>query len=801
MKKKFVEKLGKERLFFDGGTGTVLQLCGLLPGEPPEVMNDRAPWEVKSLHIKYIRAGADIIKTNSFGINPLRYSDYERRLRSAVDIAKEAVRESGREAYVALDIGPSGRLIEPFGDLPFEDAVAAFKECGRLAEELGADLVLIETMSDLMEVKAALLGVKEGTSLPVIVTCAFGSDGRMTTGGTPAAALALIEGMGADAVGVNCSTGPREMLPIAEELCRLSSIPVVANPNAGLPTVKDGVTAYDVDQREFSAVMRAMAEAGVSVLGGCCGTTPEYISSLCDAVRDIPYTPPVEKDVTLVSSFARAVQLGKEPVIVGERINPTGKPKMKAALREGDVSYILSEAVAEEDEGAHILDVNMGLADIDERAWLVRAVRELQTVTPLPLQLDTGRCDALEGAIRIYGGKPIVNSVNGSQNSINSVLPLVKKYGAAVIALTMDESGIPDTVEGRVEIAERIVLAAESYGIRKRELIFDPLTLTVASGDNNALVTLGTVRELKRRGYKCALGVSNVSFGLPERDAINSAFFTEALWSRLDLAIVNPHSPSMMNAYYSYLALSGKDRGCIGYVRDVRAVGTAVSSVQKKSCIEEERSLGYAIERGFADMAEAECVRLLESKSALEVINGEIIPALNRVGDAFEGKRIFLPNLLSSAEAASRAFAEIKARQTRADVGGRAVLLATVKGDIHDIGKNIVKLMLESYGYKVVDLGRDVAPERVLEALRSSDADIVGLSALMTTTLPAMEQTVALIHREMPHVRVMVGGAVLTETYAESIGAYYAPDAISAVKLVEVLRSSYGGEKNPLKSN
>lgn len=787
MKRNILERLKTDRLIFDGGTGTVLLGRGLSAGEAPEVMNGRDPDGVKSLHIEYIKAGADIIKTNSFGINSLRYEDYEERLSEAVSIAKAAVRESGKDAYIAMDVGPTGRMLEPLGDLPFSQAVEVFGRNARLAEELGADLILIETMSDLYETKAALLGVKENSSLPVFVTCAFGSDGKLLTGGTPAAALAMLEGMGADAIGVNCSVGPRELLPIVRELCSLSSTPVIVNPNAGLPTVKGGVTEYDVKPSEFASLMREMADLGAGLLGGCCGTTPEYIRELCSAVRDIPYTPPAQKDITLVSSFARAVELGKGPVIVGERINPTGKPRLKAALREGNVSYILSEAIAEEEEEAHILDVNMGLADIDECRWLTRAVRELQAVTPLPLQLDTGNATALEAAMRIYCGKPVVNSVNGAKESIDRVFPLVKKYGGSVIALTMDDVGIPETVEGRVEIAERIARAADSYGINRKELIFDPLTLTVASGSDNALVTLGAVRELKRRGYKCALGVSNVSFGLPERDAINSAFFTEALWSGLDLAIVNPHSPYMMNSYFSYLALSGKDSGCLGYVRDVRKLGTEIKNAVEKKADTGAASLAYAVEKGLPDMAKAECLKLLESENGLDIVNRHIIPALGRVGEGFEAKRLFLPNLLMSAEAASAAFAEIKARTPKAEENGRQIVLATVKGDIHDIGKNIVKLIFESYGYRVTDLGRDVPPEAVLKALRDTGAPLVGLSALMTTTLPAMAETADLVHRELPGVKVLVGGAVLTETYAKSIGAYYTPDAISAVKLADTL--------------
>ena len=784
--KKITERIRNERLFFDGGTGTVLQRAGLLPGEPTEVMNSRARDEVLELHLAYLRAGADIIKTNTFGINKLKCDDVEGELTLAVGIAKEAVRLSGKEAYVAFDVGPTGRMLKPFGDLDFEEAVEIFATNMRLAESLGADLILIETMSDLFETKAAVLAAKENSSLPIFVTCAFGADGKLLTGATPEAVVAMLEGLGVDAIGMNCSVGPEHMLMLLPELLECSSTPIILNPNAGLPEMVNGETVYSLSPEAFAEVMTKAALMGATVLGGCCGTTPEHIRALCKAAADVPVSLPEKKDLTLVSSYTHAVRVGGVSKIVGERINPTGKPRLKEALRSGDVSYILSVALSEEEHGADILDVNVGLADVDEGAMMTRVIKEIQSVCDLPLQIDTGKGDVMESAMRIYSGKPLLNSVNGSRESMDSVFPLVRKYGAAVVALTMDEGGIPETAEERVEIAERIVKEAEKYGIDKKELIFDPLTLTVASGADNANVTLEAVRMLKARGYKCTLGVSNVSFGLPERDVINSAFYTAALFAGLDLAIINPESEAMMNAYRAYMALSAKDDGCRKYV-DYISGKTSAPKVEKTAKV--DTPLGELIEKGLKTEAKAKTEALITTRDALDIINSEIIPALDRVGRGFEEKRIYLPGLLMSAEAANAAFSVIRERTPAAKTGnGHKIVLATVKGDIHDIGKNIVKLIFESYGYEVIDLGRDVPTAHILWALRESGAELLGLSALMTTTLPAMEETVAMVKKELPRVKIIVGGAVLTGTYAKKIGAdFYAPDAISAVRYVDTV--------------
>lgn len=785
---KITDAIRQRRLFFDGGTGTVLQSCGLLPGEPTEVMNHRAPEAVKQLHKEYLKAGADIIKTNTFGINILKCDNVEKELTLALKIARDAVCESGKEAYIAFDVGPTGRMLKPFGDLDFEKAVEIFAVNMRCAEQLGADVILIETMSDLFEVKAAVIAAKENSSLPVFVTCAFGQDGKLLTGATPEAAITMLEGLGVDAVGMNCSVGPEHMIALLPEILECASVPVILNPNAGLPSVTDGRTVYDVSAEQFADMMAQACRDGATIVGGCCGTTPEYIKALCEKAATVEAAVPEKKNHTAVSSYTHAERIGGVSKIIGERLNPTGKPRLKEALRSSDVSYLLSVALSEEESGAHILDLNVGLADIDEKAMMISAVREIQAVCSLPLSIDTGRYDVMESAMRIYCGKPVLNSVNGSEQSMASVFPLVKKYGAVVIALTMDENGIPDTAKGRVAIAKRIIAEAKRYGVDTKDIVFDPLTLTVASGDNNARVTLEAVRELKALGYKCSLGVSNVSFGLPERDVINANFYTAALFSGLDLAIINPESEAMMNAYLAHNALDGADEGCRKYVQMISGRKTQpISEARVRGSV----TLREAIEKGLKEEARVICEGLLNSKDALEVINEEIIPALDEVGVGFEEKRIFLPGLLMSAEAANSAFALIREKTPKSAVKNKGkIVLATVKGDIHDIGKNIVKLIFESYGYDVTDLGRDVDTDRIISALESTGARILGLSALMTTTLPAMEETVALVKKELPRVKIMVGGAVLTKTYAERIGAdFYAPDAISGVRFADAIVS------------
>ena len=787
--RNILERIKSERLYFDGGTGTVLQKSGLMPGESPEILNRRAPEVIRKLHLDYIAAGADIIKTNTFGINALKSESVEDELAIALGIARDAVTLSGKEVYVAFDVGPTGRMLKPFGDLDFEDAVEIFARNMRCAEALGADLILVETMSDIYELKAAVLAARENSSLPVFVTCAFGADGKLLTGADPLAVIAMLEGLGVSALGMNCSVGPDKMKSTLEAFVKYSSLPIIVNPNAGLPTVKDGESVYDLDADGFAASVAELCDMGATVLGGCCGTTPEYIARLVEATKNKPYFLPQEKDITVASSYTHGVIIGESSRIVGERLNPTGKPKLREALKNNDISSVLSIALEQEMAGAHILDVNAGVAGIDEASVLSKMVSEIQSVTDLPLQIDTGSPEAMERALRIYSGKPLINSVNGSKESLGKILPLAKKYGGALIALTMDERGIPEDADGRVEIAERIAKAAAEYGIRSCDLIFDPLVLTVASGADNANVTLEAMRRIKEMGYKCSLGVSNVSFGLPDRDRLNASFYTAALFMGLDLAIINPSSESMMSAYRSYMAISGKDSACsdyVSYVAKLSADNENAESVNVKSA---DISLSAAIERGLKADSAAIAERLLGSLEPLEVINNEIIPALNKVGSDFEKGIIYLPGLLMSAEAANAAFSVIRERADVTSESSGKIILATVKGDIHDIGKNIVKLIFESHGYSVIDLGRDVSKEDILDTVKKNPDAILGLSALMTTTLSAMEDSVALVKRECPKTKIMVGGAVLTESYSKSIGAdFYAPDALSAVKYANEIK-------------
>lgn len=789
MKKLSVtEALKKKRLYFDGGTGTVLQSYGLPAGTPPESMLISEPDAVRRLHREYYLAGADIIKTNTFGVNSLKYENYAEYIKRALEVASSA-RDEFPDRYIALDIGPLGRMLKPLGELDFEDAVVAFANTVRAAEGLGADLILIETMTDIYEMKAAVLAAKENSNLPIFATVVFDESGKLLTGASPEAVVSVLEGFGVSALGVNCSLGPDKLMPVVERMLKVASVPVIVNPNAGLPVMRDGRAGFDIDSSEFSRLMAEMAAFGCSILGGCCGTTPEYIRETVEKTNSLPYSYPEKKNICTFSSYTTALTVGDTPLLIGERINPTGKPRLKEALRSGDMSYILNEAISEEESGAHALDVNVGLPDIDEAYMMRRAVTEIQAVCSLPLQIDSNDPRVLEAAMRIYNGKPLVNSVNGKEESMRAVFPLVKKYGGAVIALTMDERGIPADSETRVEIAKKILAVAGEYGLSRSDVIFDPLAMTVSSDKSAAHVTLKTVRELKNMGCLTSLGVSNVSFGLPSRDSINATFFTLAMNEGLDLAIINPHSRKMMDAYYSFVAVTGKDESFSRYIEYASAQTDLVPTVSavKKAESGGEITLGKAIIKGLSRDAATLARQMLSEREPLEVINDEIIPALTEVGDRFESGRAYLPELLMSAEAANAAFDEVKKKMSRAEGESQSkIVLATVKGDIHDIGKNIVKTLLESYGYEIIDLGRDVSPEKIYETARDSGVRLVGLSALMTTTVHAMRETVALIKEKLPGCEVMVGGAVLNAEYAESMGAHhYAKDAMGAVKIAQ----------------
>ena len=782
-------------LYLDGGMGTLLQKQGLLAGELPERRNLSHPEDIKSIHRAYFDAGSNVVSTNTFGANSLKFSHGELAeiIAAAVRNARAAQRESvgTQETWVALDIGPTGRMLKPYGDLDFEDAVSVFAETVRLGVENGVDLIFIETMSDTYETKAALLAAKENSDLPVFVSNAYGEDGKLLTGADPLAVIAMLEGMGADAIGVNCSFGPKALSETVKKYLQYASVPVLFKPNAGLPRTVDGVTAYDVSPEEFAKEIEALACLGVRAVGGCCGTTPAYIAETVRETAGIAPPPVTKKSISCVASYTHAVVLGNVPVLIGERINPTGKPRFKEALRAADVDYILREGLKEEECGVDILDVNVGLPEIDEKEMLCRVVTELQSVCDLPLEIDTASPVAMEAALRRYNGKALINSVNGKEESLRAVLPLVKKYGGVVVALTLDESGIPEKAEERVKIARRVLEEAARLGIDKKDVIVDPLAMAVSADANAAKETLRAVALLHDElGVNTSLGVSNVSFGLPARDVVNASYFTLALGNGLSAAIMNPYSLEMMKAYYAFLALKGWDDRFEKYIRFAATLPTAESASAAQPAV--QKSIGRladAIIKGVKGEAAALARAMLAEKDALTLIKEDIVPALDVVGDGFEKKTVYLPQLLMSAEAASSAFEVIRESMPSGHTKNKcAVVLATVKGDIHDIGKNIVKMLLENYGFSVFDLGRDVAPERVLQAVLEKNAALVGLSALMTTTVPAMEETVRLIKEKAPCCKVMVGGAVLTPEYARAIGAdAYGKDAMEAVRYAQAV--------------
>lgn len=800
----FSEFLKDNIVYLDGGMGTLLQAKGLKPGDAPERWNISHPDVICGIHRDYFDAGSNIVCTNTFGANTLKYSkdELEKIIRAAVKNAADARAQSSSagEKFIALDIGPSGKLLKPLGDLDFEDAVGAFAETVRIGTSCGVDLILIETMNDSYETKAALLAAKENSDLPVIVCNAYGEDGKLMTGASPAAMAAMLEGMGAAALGANCSLGPRQLRGVAMELLQNASVPVILKPNAGLPRSVDGKTVFDVTAEDFSDEVCELVKKGIRVVGGCCGTTPAYIKALTDKTRGMTPVPVRDKNLTVVSSYTHAVKLGKAPILIGERINPTGKKRFKQALLENDMDHILAEGVKQQEKGVHILDVNVGLPGIDEVTVLKNAVCELQAVIDLPLQIDTSDIRAMEAALRRYNGKAMINSVNGKEESMEAVFPLVKKYGGVVVALTLDENGIPATADGRVEIAEKILRRAAAYGIGKNDIVFDTLTMTVSADNTAALTTLEALRRIKNGlGCHTSLGVSNVSFGLPCRDAVNSVFFAMALENGLSAAIMNPYSADMMKTYYTYNALSGLDENCAAYIgasdsfAAVPSPGTAAPAAAARTAEDFSSELQRAVVKGLRDRAADITRELLVSIPPLDIVNNEIIPALNIAGTGFENKTVYLPQLLMSAEAAKSAFEVIKTHVSGSGkTAGKGVfVIATVHGDIHDIGKNIVKLLLENYGFDVVDLGKDVPPETVAEAVVRLHAPLAGLSALMTTTVPAMEETIKLLREKAPWCRTVVGGAVLTQEYADKIGAdKYAKDAMETVRYAESVISS-----------
>lgn len=789
----FKEQFGSRLLFCDGAMGTMLQSLGLPVGKRADHWSIEQPDKVKSVHLKYLECGCNIITANTFSAPAGGDYTPEQIAEAGVRVAKAAVAESGRKAFVALDMTSTGELLEPFGSLTLDDAYEGFARTVRAGEAAGADLILIETMTDTAEIKAAVLASKENSSLPVVVTFTVDEDGRLMNGADIITAAALIESLGADGVGLNCGFGPEKMLEFVPGLLSFTTLPVLINSNAGMPNVIDGKTVYDVDALQFAESAEKLVRLGCAAVGGCCGTTPEHISALVEHCSPIGICQKSEVNrKSFVSSRCKTVFFGDKTVIIGERINPTGKPKLRAALQEGNLEYLCGEATSQESAGADILDVNVGISQIDEAKVLAEAVKSVQQVTTLPLQIDTSDVKALENALRVYVGKPLINSVNGSEESMSTVLPLAAKYGAMVVGLTLDDKGIPETAEGRIEIAKRIINRAAQYGIDKSDIIIDPLTMTISTADNGAIPTLQALDVLKNEiGVHTVLGVSNISFGLPNREKINSTFFSLAMQNGLSAGIVNPLNAAMMDAYYSFNALFARDPGCLEYIANNAVIGHSEQTVVvNKPEAPKADNLRSAVVSGLAEKSAQLTKSLLVEKTPLEIIDGMLIPALDETGKLFEEKKLFLPQLLLSAKAATAAFDVIKS--AIAQSGGSEnkkgkIILATVKGDVHDIGKNIVKVLLENYGYDVIDLGKDVSPETIVERTKADNVKLVGLSALMTTTVPNMAQTIALLRSEH-NCRVMVGGAVLTAEYADEIGAdFYCKDAMASVRCAEKL--------------
>ena len=784
----------------DGGFGTLLQARGLRPGESPHDWNVEHPADVTAIHAAYRAAGSDIVLSNTFGANRLKYTGGH-ELSRVIDAAMACARAAGPGA-VALDVGPTGRLLKPAGDLDFEEAYAAFAEEVRMGAAAGADLVFVETMSDMLELKAAVLAAKESCALPVFATVALDANGKLLTGGSVEAVAAMLEGLGADAIGFNCGLGPDRMLPYVRRLVAATRLPVIVKPNAGMPRIEDGRTLFDVGPQEFARHVSSLVAAGARVVGGCCGTTPEHIAALRGITACPVAGPAVRRCVVSCGTDAveiplRAGSAADGPLIIGERINPTGKKKLKAALLAGDTSYVLREAVAQVEAGARVLDVNVGVPGLDEVAVLPTVMRAVESVAGVPIQLDSSNPAALAAALRRVNGKALVNSVNGKEESMRAVFPLVRRHGGAVVALCLDESGIPPTAEGRVAVAERILRVGGEYGLTKDDFLVDPLCLAVSAQPDAALVTLDAIRMLTARGVRTVLGVSNVSFGLPNRPELNAAFLTMAAEAGLSAAIFNPLAKRFSDDAAARAVLLGEDPRCAGWVAACAAADAAsretVAAPVPSAC--DPDALSAAIRRGLvADAGRLAGELLAAGRQPVELIDGAIVPALEEVGRGFETGRAYLPQLLISAESAAAAF-EVIRRELPAQSGEAErppIVIATVKGDIHDIGKNIVRALLENYGFPVIDLGRDVAPEAIVEAVRRHGSPLVGLSALMTTTVGFMEETIRQLRNSGLNVKTMVGGAVLTADYAARIGAdFYAKDAMGAVRIAEKLVPSH----------
>lgn len=840
MKKNEILKLiENQTLFFDGGTGSVLQSLGLQPSELPEVWNITNPDKIVQLHYEYFLAGANIIKTNTFGANKNKFKDSEFSLEEIVSSAlnnakkaKEKIEDASSNSefknsphLIALDIGPLGKLLEPLGDLSFNEAVNLFSETIKIGLQNGADLILIETMNDCYEAKAGIIACKEvienlGSEfdVPIFVTTVYDESARSLTGTNIETMTTILESLGVDALGMNCSLGPMQMKNFINDFTQNTKLPIIVNPNAGLPRSENGKTVYDITPQDFANIVSEFISNGVSIVGGCCGTTPEHIKLLVKKLNEKNLINKNKIDFFInqktknesnknsntikICSNTKVVKIGKEeiPALIGERINPTGKKRFKQALRENDIQYILQEGIKQEENGCHILDVNVGLPEIDETKMMIDVIKELQSVTDLPLQIDTSNPDTMEQALRIYNGKALINSVNGKQEVMEQIFPLVKKYGGTVVALTLDETGIPETTEGRIKIAKKILDTAKKYGIDTNEIIFDPLTMAVSSDDKAGIETLKCVKILTEEfNAKTILGISNISFGLPQREILTSSFFTMALTNGLSCAIMNPNSTEIMKSYNCFCTLSGKDNQCTNYINFAENI--LKQPVTQTNITQENKTtfnnsinlnsdtIEYAIIKGLKEQTILKTKELLQTKTEIEIINENLIPALDIVGKAFEQKKIYLPQLLMSAEAVKAGFSIIKDNLIstgKEEEPKGEVVIATVKGDIHDIGKNIVKVLLENYSFKVYDLGKDVEPQEIVNICVEKNIKFVGLSALMTTTVPAMEETIRLLKDKCQDCKVCVGGAVLTQEYADMIGAdFYGKDALDTVKFAQ----------------
>ncbi|MCD8312028.1 MAG: homocysteine S-methyltransferase family protein [Firmicutes bacterium] len=798
MMTKITELLGKRLLITDGAMGTRLLEMGLLPGEPSDTWNLTHPERIGAIHKSYLDAGADIIKTNTFVTNRHNHpgvGEVERLARAGAEIARAVVDEAGH-GYVAFDVGPTGLLMEPLGELTFEDAVGMYSEAIRAGAD-ACDLIIFETFTDIYELKAAIIAAKECTYLPIFATVTMDSKRRLMTGADIDTVVTMLEGLGVCALGFNCGVGPDTMEELMPELSASTSLPIIINPNAGLPEIDaDGRSHYNVSPDEFADTLLRIVRAGASVVGGCCGTTPDYIREVSDRCRSVPFSPPKKKNFTRACSASETIVFGNEPLIIGERINPTGKPRLREALRAGDFEYLVNMAYRERDAGAHALDVNCGLPDIDEPAALARAVHDIQAAVPTPLEIDTSDKTAMEAAARIYRGKPIINSVNGKREVMDAIFPIVKKYGGVVVCLTIDEDGIPDTAAGRVGIAKRIIEEAGKYGIEKKDLIIDTLTMAVSTVPDSAEVTIEALEICRRElGVNTVLGVSNISFGLPDRETVNAAFYTLAMKRGLSAAIINPESSVMMGAYRAYLLLAGYDRCGVEYSKLRAGIITTTENAAavKKSDVSEKGvgNLAGAIAAGRANDALRLTKELALTKKPLDIIGEDIIPGLTALCREYDENKIFLPQLIAGTDAATAAFSELKSHIGASDIKSHGIIvLATVHGDIHDIGKNIVHAVLENYGYEIHDLGRDVPVDTIVGEVLRTKAKLLGLSALMTTTVPAMRDTIAAVKEKAPFCKIAVGGAVLTQEIADDIGAdYYTAEATG---MVAVAREALG---------